>query len=262
MSERKQYCGCAEIHSEEKKCIRVHTCKPQGRVYLEQHLESSPVKNIRYFPTDGEMKEFRLFPTDLQSCGKCRKMVTLIEAQHQVAIGKAQYFCKKKDGDVLLLNAADDEHRCEAVIVHVERRQTPRIDLITAADVERAVLGSGRKSEAYRWAEKKRKFEATLPENATQEQKTAWFALLDLENTHERRIMKQYREYIEISHGLALATRTKMFAGLVLAGNKIVAGFKVVKKKIVRDDRLATDMEQKAKDWGKPLFWVDDGRSK
>jgi hypothetical protein len=121
--------------------------------------------------------------------------------------------------------------------------------MITAADIQRAVIGSERKILAFVYSPKRRRWESTLPLNPTEEQKKAWFALLDLENTHERRIRKQYEEYINLSYQLAMETRSLLFRGIILENGKQIGGQK---------EFLDIETEQR----GRPLFWCDDERTK
>lgn len=228
--------------SEEKNIIW-HTCRSKSFLYREEDFKSGP--EYRYFAVDEKFRDFRLLPNPC----KCRKRITISEAQHFVACGKAQYLCRRKNGRVWLLNNADSDSKCHAVVAHVERGQTPRVDMITAADIQRAVIGSERKILAFVYNPKLRRWEATLPKNPTEDQKKAWFALLDLENTHERRIRKQYDEYIRLSHALAMETRSLLFRGIVLENGKKIGG---------QPEFLDIEQEQR----GRPLFWCDDERTK
>jgi hypothetical protein len=227
----------------EEKNILWHTCRSQNLLYREEDFKSGP--EYRYFAVDDKFRDFRLLPNPC----KCRKKITMSEAEHFVACGKAQYLCRRKSGRVWLLNNADSDSKCHAVVAHVERGQTPRVDMITAADVQRAVIGSERKILAFVYNPKLRRWQSTLPSNPTEEQKKAWFALLDLENTHERRIRKQYEEYIALSWQLAMETRSLLFRGIVLEEGKKVGG---------QPEFLDVEADQR----GRPLFWCDDERTK
>jgi hypothetical protein len=245
--------------SEEKKTIIWHTCRSNSRLYKKSEFE--PGK--RYFPVSGEFDEngdFRMLPDDCV----CRKVITLSEARNFVANGKAQYLCKVKggatrrtillnfvdraSGSALYMEATPKSHK-PGIVAHVERGQTPRVDMITAADVQRAVIGSERKILAFTFNPETQRFEPAMAKNPTEAQKKAWFALLDLENTHERRIRKQYEEYIRLSHNLAMQHRSEMFRGIILENGKKVGG---------QPEFLDVEEEQK----GRPLFWCKDERTK
>jgi hypothetical protein len=239
--------------SEEKNIIW-HTCRASARLYKKTEFE--PGK--RYFPVGSEFDEEGDFRALSDEC-VCRKKITLTEARDFVTRGKAQYLCKTKGRRTrrtVLLNFVDrasgsalytgakPKSNQPGIVVHVERGQTPRIDMITAADVQRAVIGSERKILAFVYNPGTKKFDQALPEQPTEAQKKAWFALLDLENTHERRIRKQYEEYITLSHRLAMEIRGLLFRGIKLENGKKVGG-----------EREFLDVEKEQ--WGRPLFWQD-----
>lgn len=239
--------------SEEKNIIW-HTCRASARLYKKEEFE--PGK--RYFPAGSEFDEesdFRALPDECV----CRKKITLTEAREFVTGGKAQYLCKTKGRRTrrtILLNFVDrasgsalytgakPKSNQPGVAAHVERGRTPRIDMITAADVQRAVIGSERKILAFVYNRKTQKFQWALPANPTEAQKKAWFALLDLENTHERRIRRQYEQYIQFSHELAMEIRGLLFRGIKLENGKKVGG-----------EREFLDLEKEQ--WGRPLFWLN-----
>ena len=227
----------------EEKNIIWHTCRSQSFLYREEDFKSGP--EYRYFAVDEKFRDFRLLPNPC----KCRKKITISEAQHFVACGKAQYLCRRKNGRVWLLNNANSDSKCHAVVAHVERGQTPRVDMITAADMQRAVIGSERKILAFTFNRDSQQFEPAMPKNPTEAQKKAWFALLDLENAFERRIRKQYEQYIAESWQLAMQTRSLLFRGIVLENGKKVGG---------QPEFLDVEAEQK----GRPLFWCNDERTK
>lgn len=239
--------------SEEKNIIW-HTCRASSQLYKKTEFE--PGK--RYFPVGDQFDEEGDFRMILDSC-VCRKKITLTEARDFVARGKAQYLCKAKGRRTrrtVLLNFVDrasgsalytgakPKSNQPGIVVHVERGRTPRIDMITAADIQRAVIGSERRILAFSFNPATRRFEQVLPVSPTEAQKKAWFALLDLENAYERRIRKQYDEYIQLSYALAMETRRLLFRGIILENGKKVGG---------TPEFLDLEEEQR----GRPLFWQD-----
>src|ERR1700677_1415024 len=162
----------------EKKNIIWHTCFSSNRLYKKTEFEAGK----RYFPIGNEFDEdgdFRMLPDDCV----CRKKITLSEARNFVAGGKAQYLCKAKGSRTrrtILLNFVDKasgsafytgakpKSNQPGVVAHVERGQTPRIDMITAADMQRAVIGSERKILAFVFNPATKKFDQALPANPTE----------------------------------------------------------------------------------------------
>lgn len=208
---------------QERKNIVVHTCRPSRLLYKADDM----LVNERYFPTSDEFKDFRILPT---KCN-CRKKITLADARDRVSTGKAWYLWKKKNGRPLLLNGVDEESKCEAVLTLVERSQTPRVDMITAADIQRAFIGSERRTQWFIYSRIKKRYvrlpillsDLELPDqqlenfwneesNAEREIESINHRVAAEEIAKENRIRKQYCDYIDVSHEIMLESRAKLIA--------------------------------------------------
>ena len=80
---------------------------------------------------------------------KCRKRIPRAEANEYVEIGRAQLVYRFKDG--ALINTLDSREYGGPPLIWmpVERGKTPRVDLITAADIERAYVDGLQKYVNY-----------------------------------------------------------------------------------------------------------------
>lgn len=104
-------------------CVTVHSCRLKIDILVRKNLQP----NERYRAMDETSQEFRLMPA---KCA-CRKMVTLAEANELIENGEAEQVFKVK------------KHVLEAdnfAIWMAQERQVPRVDLISAADIDRAYV--------------------------------------------------------------------------------------------------------------------------
>jgi hypothetical protein len=154
-----------------------------------------------------------------KSC-RCRRYVTYYRADEFISIGKALRIVRYKNGRVI-----KDEDR---IWLPVVREKVPRIDLVTAADIQRANYGSERQSNVYIYNPRKKKFEfhinfifdgiseenfvadSLAEEKAWAEAVCAAITEREDEDKFERRIRKQYREYIQYCHEIAMTFRKKL----------------------------------------------------
>jgi hypothetical protein len=177
------------------KSVLVHSCHPKDELIPKDLL----VPNERYVGETNIEKQvwFRPFP---KSC-RCRRYITLYEADEQVGCGQAIWVLKIKRGAVI-----PDESQVWMPIV---REKVPRIDLITKADIERCYIGSERKSKHYVFNKSKKKFVVirTIPEGMT---KKEWDEDAQEEINFERRFRKQFKEYIEGCHAVTMEARAKL----------------------------------------------------
>ena len=106
--------------------VKVHTCHQKTEIRDIKYL--NPAKF--YYSDDPKFKSFKALPTKCE----CKKKVTRERADVLVEQGTALKVYKPKDLRPLNDNRVD---RFQVVMV-VNRNQTPRVDLITRADIERA----------------------------------------------------------------------------------------------------------------------------
>jgi hypothetical protein len=90
--------------------------------------------------------------------------VTSKEATKFVEQGKAVWILYRKDGEMQIDG--------NMIWMPVVKERVPRVDMISKADMERAVIGSELRSGHYRYNRLKQKFEVirTIPEGMTKEE--------------------------------------------------------------------------------------------
>ncbi len=104
-------------------CVTVHSCRLNIDILVRKNL----LPNERYRAMDEYSQEFRLMPI---KCA-CRKMVTLSEANDLIETGQAEQVFKVKRGTI------ETDH---LAVWMSQERQVPRVDLISAADIDRAYV--------------------------------------------------------------------------------------------------------------------------
>lgn len=114
--------------------VRVHTCRARTEIRAIEYLNPDRL----YYSDDPKFKSFKALP---EKCN-CKKFVTYERADIMVARGSALLVYKPRT-DRLLHEEKDIDNT--QVIMVVNRSQTPRVDLVTRADVERAYI-DGRQS--------------------------------------------------------------------------------------------------------------------
>ena len=202
--------------SEEKNIIR-HSCRSKGGWQLAL---SELVPNQLYFQVGENPDRFCALP---EKC-KCRKKISIEEAQAAYAAGRVQWLCKIKDDRLILLNGTTEKEvenlkhaigLCESVAIWITKFRVPRVHKISAADMARAVTLFG-KTEG---------------------------------SEVDQRTQKKYRKYIQAVHDLAMEARALLFRGIRMENGKKVGG---------EPEFLDVEKDQR----GRPLFWWDSGRSK
>jgi hypothetical protein len=122
--------------------VLVHTCQSAGDDSDAPSKQSSyctfirDIKHLnskrRYYTTDPKFESFKPVPL---KCA-CRKYITNAQADEYVRVGKAlvvyhpkgDHFVSEKDIDVT------------QIVMPLDRAQTPRVDMITKTDIERAYV--------------------------------------------------------------------------------------------------------------------------
>jgi hypothetical protein len=201
----------------EKNILR-HTCRSKGGMqYALDELEP----NYFYFQVGENPDRFCRLP---EKC-KCRKRISIEEAQEAFQSGRAQWLCKIKDGRPIILNGVSEKEvenlkhavgLCEAIAVWVVKFRVARVHKISAADMVRSVTVFGK---------------------------------LNKGTDIDQRIQKRYQKYIQEVHKVAMEARALLFRGIILENGKQVGG---------SPEFLDVEAEQR----GRPLFWWDSGRSK
>lgn len=138
---------------------------------------------------------------------RCKRYVSVAEATEFVASGWAVWILrfKRVRGEVRLNESGGEDQ----IWIRVVRERVPRVDLISRADIERSVLGSEKKSKHYRYNREKQRYEVIteVPEGYTKKQ---WMEDAENEVKFERRIRKQYSQYIQQCHDLTLGFRSRL----------------------------------------------------
>jgi hypothetical protein len=109
--------------------VRVHSCRRATELRGIEYLTAGRF----YYSDDPKFKSFKAIP---ERCN-CRKWVTYEKADILVAKGTALVVYKPRANKALDVNYDVD---ISQVIMVVNRSQTPRVDLITRSDIERAYL--------------------------------------------------------------------------------------------------------------------------
>ncbi len=109
--------------------VLVHSCHARTDIRRKEYLNP----NRLYYSDDHKFEFFKALPL---KC-RCKKVVTRIVAELYLAQGKAFKVYRPKEDGPLDDKCVEEKH----IVLPVERSQTPRVDLITKADVERAYNG-------------------------------------------------------------------------------------------------------------------------
>lgn len=140
-----------------------------------------------------------------ESC-RCKRRVSVAEATEFEARGWAVWILqfKRRKGEVVL----NDEVSTK-IWMPVVRERVPRVDLISRADVERAYIGSERKSSHYKYFPvlKMHLVVQGAPEGKTLKE---WLKEAEEEKNFEARIRRQFYRYIEDCHELTMDFRAKL----------------------------------------------------
>lgn len=122
--------------------VLVHSCQQAGddsdaqdksrfgRTFVRRKEHLNPKR--RYYTTDPKFESFKPLPLKCV----CRKYVTDDIAAEFVKQGKALLVYKPKEDEILSEKHVDWEH----LIMVTDRVQTPRVDMVTKADMERAYV--------------------------------------------------------------------------------------------------------------------------
>jgi hypothetical protein len=200
--------------------VRVHSCRIQLRTIPfenlmreERYVEIKKMRKVRDFgrPEPGKLSEAfvieereeveSLYYLKLPKSCRCRKFITMYAADQFVESGKATRTFK-----LLARGLQKDENQ---IWMPVVRERVPRVDLISRSDMERAYIGSNQKSRHHQYNPRTKKFEVirTVPEGLTLGQ---WLLKAEEEVQFERRIRKQYKQYIDQCHDVTMAARSEL----------------------------------------------------
>lgn len=203
-----------EIH----KPVLVHSCRvktdhipPASLEREERYVEIRKVRKIKEFVAPAKLgEEIRVEEREIEesltylkmpkTC-RCRNYITYYEADEAVANGKAMRIFKLTAKGIV-----KDETR---VWMPVVREKVPRVDLISRPDIERAYVGSERKSKFYRFDPRTKRF-VRIQEPPIGFSKTEWIEMQVEEETFERRIRQQYAKYIEDIHEMYMGFRARL----------------------------------------------------
>ena len=200
--------------------VRVHSCRIQLRTLPfetlmreERYIEVKKMKKVKDMgvPQPGTLSQpfvieereevESLYYLKLPKSCRCRRFISLYEADQFVELGKAMRTFK-----LLVRGLVKDENQ---IWMPVVTPRVPRVDLISKADIERATLGSTRKSKHHQYNPRTKKFEVirTIPHGLTLSE---WLAQADEEVKFERRIRNQYKQYINQCHAVTMEARAKL----------------------------------------------------
>jgi hypothetical protein len=134
---------------------------------------------------------------------RCKRLVSVADATEFVKSGWAVWVLKSLKRGIVV-----DEHKIWMPIV---RSKVPRVDLISRADVERAFIGSDHQSKHYVYNRLTKRYVViqAIPEGMTKKQ---WQADAEKEIKFERRIRKQFSQYINDCHSVTMDSRAELMA--------------------------------------------------
>ena len=147
----------------------------------------------------------------LPSSCRCKRRVSAADATEWVGRGWAVWILqfKRRKGEVVL----NDEVSTK-IWMPVERSRVQRVDLISRSDVERAYIGSEKKSKHYKYNRDLKRYVSirTIPEGMNVKQ---WHDDEKQEVKFEKRIRSQYSDYIEEVHELYMGFRAKLIVPFI-----------------------------------------------
>jgi len=187
--------------------ILVHSCRIQPSHLPLDMVESGALYVGELGIMIGQPAWYRPLP---KSC-RCKKQVTTAEATEYVGRGWAVWILqfRRRKGEVVL----NDEVSTK-IWMPVVRERVPRVDLISRADIERAVIGSEKKSKHFKFNSVTKRYEVikAVPEGMSEKE---WIRDALDEINFERRIRRQYRQYIEDCHDVAMEARAALIRPFV-----------------------------------------------
>ena len=185
-----------------KRSVLVHSCNVKKDGKFRDILVTGDLYVGELGVSLEQQKMYYALP---KSC-RCKRRVTSWEATSFVAQGWAVWILqfKKRKGEVVL----NDEVSTK-IWMPVVRERVPRVDLISRADIERAFIGSEKKTKHTKFNHITQRFETVKepPEGFTAKQ---WATDEAEEVNFERRIRRQYRKYIEECHKVAMDARAEL----------------------------------------------------
>ena len=204
--------------------VLVHTCKislvpiqEHNLAREERYLKLQKMKEVKDFGTPvplGQVFEITKRtepdgpPTYLKlpkSC-RCRKFTSLRDADQYVStytakdlLANGNAMCTWK---LLVKGLEPDDNQ----IWMPAQGRVPRIDLISRADIERAYIGSDRKSKHYKFNRITNRFDivAEPPEGMSKQE---WILEGEKEIQDERKLRKRFRDYINECHEVTMTAR-------------------------------------------------------
>jgi hypothetical protein len=185
------------------KSVQVHSCRINKKDRYPRKLLVSGDLYIGDLGVGiGEQEWYYPLP---KSC-RCKRYVTVGEATEFVEQGRAVWILqfRRRKGEVVL-----NEEVSTKIWLRVEEPRVPRVDMISKADVERAFIGSERKSAHYIFNPIKKKFVTvrTLPKGFTAKD---WAEEAEEENKFEKNHKERFIRYIEDCHDISMGFRAQL----------------------------------------------------
>lgn len=181
------------------KTVLVHSCHVQPAVIPRDLVVSGDL----YVGEMGVHISRQEYYSPLPKSCRCKRRVSSAEATQFVSYGWAVWILqfRRRKGEVVLNDEVEKK-----IMMPVVRSRVPRVDLISRADIERAYIGSEKKTRHFVFNPIKQKFVRVqvVPEGMT---KREWMMEAEEEVKFERRIRKQYQQYIDDCHQVTLDAR-------------------------------------------------------
>lgn len=111
--------------------VKVHSCYARTEIRDVKYLQ----QNRLYYSDDPKFRSFRALP---KKCS-CKLIVESEIAEIFVEQGKA-FLLYRPHKNKLIVRDDPDSIDCTQIVMPVTRSKTPRVDLITSADIERAYV--------------------------------------------------------------------------------------------------------------------------
>lgn len=182
--------------------VKVHSCRVQPALIPRDCVESGAL----YVGELGVHLAQQNYYSPLPRSCRCRRYVSSQEATEFVSYGWAVWVLqfRRRKGEVVLNDEVDKK-----ILMPVLKNKVPRVDMISRADIERSIIGSEKKSRHYMFNPIKKKFVRinVVPENMS---KQDWLDEAAEEVKFERRIRKEFSQYISECHNVTLEARAKL----------------------------------------------------
>lgn len=206
--------------------IDLKTIPAESLMREERYLEVKKMKKVKDFGKPLKLGEAfvieerdeveSVYYLKLPKSCRCRKYVSKYEAdQTYVSAYAAQQLVSNGNAMCVFKLLARGLVKDENQIWMPAQGRVPRVDLISRADIERAFIGSEKKSKHFKFNRITNRFDVVAaPEGIT---RFEWEKQAEDEVRFERRIRQQYKKYIDECHKVTMGARAALTKTLILS---------------------------------------------